>query len=149
MIRLTRTDVAVMQAAALLFPNMLPAASNTPAANLGYKRIEKEGLALIEELEALALDHAAVAGGDPAEFDFGLAVEDATQTEQAARAMTMACHAAIDAFGKLSKPDWVIAQLREGKRRLETWAELTTGQRSWVMDLRHTMIAEGVDVPDF
>ncbi len=148
MIRLSRADVTTMQAAALLFPSLLPVASDAPSAQLGHARIPAEGMALIEEIEALALDHAAVAGGDPADFDYSMAVEEATHVEQSARAMTNACPAAIDAFEGLGKPDWILEQLRAGKRRLDSWAELNTAQRRWVMDLRATMIAEGVDVPD-
>jgi len=148
MTRLSRADVTVMQAAALLFPNLLPVPSDSPAARLGHARIAYEGVALIEELEALALDHAAVAGGDPSEFDYSVAVEEATHVEQSARAMTIACPSAIDAFEGLGKPDWILEQLRVGKRRLGVWAELTTAQRGWVMGVRATMIAEGIDVPD-
>lgn len=148
MMRLSRADITAMQAAALLFPNLLPAASDTTAAQIGHARIPAEGIALIEEIEALALDHAAVAGGDPSEFDYSVAVEEATHVEQSARAMTNACPAAIDAFDGMGKPDWILEQLRVGKRRLDAWADLNTAQRRWVMDLRATMIAEGIDVPD-
>lgn len=148
MTRLTRSDVAVMQAAALLFPGLLPPPSDSPAANLGHARIPAEGLALIEEIEAIAMDHAGMVGGDlDGEYTYGMAVEDAMSVEQAARAMTLACPAAIDAFVEGAHPSWIPEQLRCGKRRLDMWAEFTTLQRAWVMGLDGALVGEGVDVP--
>jgi hypothetical protein len=142
--RLSSEDVAVMRAAAMLFPAFLPAPADSLAATIRTPPLPAEGLMLIEELKLLAMDHAAVADG-PGQARFADAVEETTLLEQSARAMTIPCGAALGVL-PADAPDWIGAILRQGADRLARYARLTSAQRLRLSAIDPRMVGAGVDL---
>lgn len=148
MTELTQNDVIVMQAAARLYPAMLPVPADNPTRDFAIQKVPAEGQALIAELEAMAIDTASlIPESDGQELTYAGAIENAMMIEQDARAMTLPCLAAIDILDNTA-PSWLLDTLRNGNRRLALWSETTTNQRAWIMDLNPRMIANVVHLPD-